>query len=182
VTHFYTFGSRAWVRIPSEKRKELDPQSTKCIFFGYLDDVKGYRLIALSSDRLIIECSFQFEESVSHVPQQSHEDTSVLPPIRDDQHAHVNSSSDESSDSEDSNDLDIESVQLDAKSVHADVDAELEKRPKWAKTTLQDAGDLVGDPSDTRRTRYDFEDPPLVLTSTEPMPPRHIFLFQYSNP
>jgi transposase InsO family protein len=25
VTHFHIFGSRAWARIPSEKRKELDP-------------------------------------------------------------------------------------------------------------------------------------------------------------
>jgi hypothetical protein len=56
--------------------------------------------------------------------------------------------------------------------VHADADVEPEKRPKWAKTTLQDAGDLVGDPADTRRTRSDFEEPPLALTSTEPMPPR----------
>jgi hypothetical protein len=51
--------------------------------------------------------------------------------------------------------------------VHADADAEPEPRPKWAKTTLQDAGDLVGDPADTRRTRSDFEEPPLALTSTE---------------
>jgi hypothetical protein len=28
VTHFRIFGSRAWARIPSEKRKALDPQST----------------------------------------------------------------------------------------------------------------------------------------------------------
>ena len=68
VTHFHIFGSRAWARIPSKKRKELDPQSTKCIFVGYPDGVKGYHLIDISSDRLIIEHSVQFEESVSHVP------------------------------------------------------------------------------------------------------------------
>jgi hypothetical protein len=48
------------------------------------------------------------------------------------------------------------SIQSDAESVHPDADAELEKRPKWAKTTLKDAVDLVGDPADTRRTRYDL--------------------------
>jgi hypothetical protein len=69
VTHFHIFGSRAWARIPSEKRKALDPQRTKCIFVGYPDAVKGYRLIDLSSDHLIIEHSVQFKESVSHVPQ-----------------------------------------------------------------------------------------------------------------
>jgi hypothetical protein len=57
VTHFRTFRSRAWVHIPSEKRKALDPQSTPCIFVGYPDDVKGYRLIHPSTDRVIIERS-----------------------------------------------------------------------------------------------------------------------------
>ena len=68
MTHFLIFGSRAWARIPSEKRKALDPQITECIFFGYPDGVKGYHLIDPSSDRLIIERSVQFEESDSHAP------------------------------------------------------------------------------------------------------------------
>jgi hypothetical protein len=62
--------------------------------------------------------------------------------------------------------------------VHADADAEPKLRPKWAKTTLQDVGDLVGDPTDTRRNRFDFKDPPLALISTELMSPRNIFLVQ----
>jgi hypothetical protein len=37
VAHFCIFGSRAWARIPSKKRKELNPQSTKCVFVGYPD-------------------------------------------------------------------------------------------------------------------------------------------------
>jgi hypothetical protein len=106
VTHFHIFGSRAWARIPSKKRKALDPQSIECIFVGYPDGVKGYRLIDISSDQLIIERSVQFEESVSHVPQQSHADTFVLPPVRDDEYAHADSSSNESFDSEDSDDPD----------------------------------------------------------------------------
>ena len=81
VTHFCIFGSCAWARIPSKKRKALDPQSTECIFVGYPNSVKGYRLIDLSSDRLIIECSVQFEESVSHVPQHPHADNFILPTV-----------------------------------------------------------------------------------------------------
>jgi hypothetical protein len=99
VTHFLIFGSCAWARIPFEKRKALDPQSIECIFVGYPDDVKGYQLIDLSLDRLIIERSVQFEESVSHVPQQMHADTFIVPFVRDDEHAHADSSSYESSDS-----------------------------------------------------------------------------------
>ena len=57
VTHFRIFGTCAWAHIPSEKRKALDPQSTACIFVGYSDDVKGYRLIDPSTEKLFIERS-----------------------------------------------------------------------------------------------------------------------------
>jgi hypothetical protein len=144
--------------------------------------VKGYWLIDISLDRIIIEHSVQFEESVSHVPQQPHADTFTLAPVRADEYAHAKSSSDASSDSEDSDDLDSESVYLDANLEHPDVVVEPEQRPKWAQTTLQDAGNLVGDPADTRRTRSDFEEPPVALTSTEPFPSRHIFLVQSLDP
>jgi hypothetical protein len=50
VTHFCIFGSRAWAQIPSEKRNALDPQITECILVGYPNNVKGYRVIDLSSD------------------------------------------------------------------------------------------------------------------------------------
>jgi hypothetical protein len=108
VTHFHISVSCAWAQIPSEKRKALDPQSTECIVFGYPDGVKGYRLIYLSLDMIIIERSVQFEESLSLVPQQPHADTFILPLVRDDENPHANSSSDESSDSEESDDLDAE--------------------------------------------------------------------------
>jgi hypothetical protein len=77
---------------------------------------------------LIIERSVQFEESVSHVPQQPHADTFTLPPVRDGEHAHADSSSDERSDSEDSDDLDSdsESVQSYSESEHTDAVAEPE--------------------------------------------------------
>jgi hypothetical protein len=144
--------------------------------------VKGYRLIDISLDRLIIERSVQFEESVSHVPQQLHADIFVLPPIRDDEHAHADSYSAEISHSEDLDDPDTYSVQSDVDSVHPDANAEPEKRPTWAQTTLQDAGDLVGDPANTRRTRSYFEEPPLALTAIVLMSPRNLFLVQYSDP
>jgi hypothetical protein len=81
VTHFHIFGSHAWDPIPSEKRKTFDPWSIECIFVGYPDNVKGYRIIYILLDRLIIERSVQFEQSVSHVPQQLHEDTFILPHV-----------------------------------------------------------------------------------------------------
>jgi hypothetical protein len=99
VTHFHIFGSCAWAQIPSKKKKALDPQSIECNFVGCPDSVKGYILIHLSSNWIIIERSFQFKESVLHVPQQPHVDTFILPPAQDDEHAHAESYSNESSDS-----------------------------------------------------------------------------------
>jgi hypothetical protein len=65
---------------------------------------------------------------------------------------------------------------------HPYVYAEPEQRPGWAQTTLQDAGDLVGDLADTRRTKSNFEEPPIALTSTKPFTSSHIFLVQSSDP
>ena len=38
VTHFRIFGSKAWDRIPTEKRKDLQPQIQECLLFGYSKD------------------------------------------------------------------------------------------------------------------------------------------------
>ena len=62
VTHFRIFGSKAWARIPTEKRKALQPQSQECIFVGYSKDSKGYNLINLSTNKGFIERCVQFEE------------------------------------------------------------------------------------------------------------------------
>ena len=59
--------------------------------------MKGYRLIDPSMDWIIIDSSVKFNESISHAAQEVHANTFVLPPIRDDEHAHVDSSSYESS-------------------------------------------------------------------------------------
>jgi hypothetical protein len=100
--------------------------------------VKGYRLIDLSSDWLIIERSVQFDEGVSHVPQQPHENTFTLPPAQDDDHEHVEYYLDEVFDSEESEDSDseLESVQSHVESEHPDAVAEQEQRPKWEQTNL----------------------------------------------
>jgi hypothetical protein len=98
--------------------------------------VKGYRLIDPSTDHLIIEDNVQFKESIPHAPQELHADNFVLPPVKDDEHGHADSSLNESSNSEDSNDSNIDLVQSDADLVHVDANADLKPRPKWAKTTL----------------------------------------------
>src|SRR5882757_1622670 len=62
VIHFRIFGSRAWARIPTEKRKALQHQSQECLFVGYSEYSKGYKLINLSTNKSFIERRVQFQE------------------------------------------------------------------------------------------------------------------------
>ena len=55
VTHFRILGSKAWARIPTEKRQDLQPQSQEFLFVGYSEDSKGYKLINLSTNKAFIE-------------------------------------------------------------------------------------------------------------------------------
>ena len=38
------FGCDAYVHVPKEKRRKLDNKDEKCIFIGYKDGMKGYKL------------------------------------------------------------------------------------------------------------------------------------------
>jgi hypothetical protein len=54
--------------------------------------------------------------------------------------------------------------------------------PKWVHSTLQGAGDLVGDPLNQRRMRSQFEEPPHSLVATKPVMHMHFYMVQASNP
>ena len=45
VSNLRVFGSTTWARIPLDKRRDLQPQSIKCIFIGYTDEYKGFNLL-----------------------------------------------------------------------------------------------------------------------------------------
>jgi transposase InsO family protein len=64
VSHFRVFGSIAWAHIPDEKRKALQPKSEKCIFVGYSEDVKGYRLLQPHCNEIIIRRDVKFDENL----------------------------------------------------------------------------------------------------------------------
>ena len=62
VSHFSIFVSRAWARIPLDKRRALEPQSQECLFVGYSKYSKGYKLINMSTQKSFIERNVQFEK------------------------------------------------------------------------------------------------------------------------
>ena len=44
VAHLRVFGYEAFMHVPKEKRSKLDNKAEKCIFVGYKDGIKGYKL------------------------------------------------------------------------------------------------------------------------------------------
>jgi hypothetical protein len=58
---------------------------------GYLDGMKGYRLLDPSTNMIIIEHNVFFEENPFHAPSKPHADTSIplpTPDISDDESTH----------------------------------------------------------------------------------------------
>jgi hypothetical protein len=56
--------SIAWAHIPDEKKKALQPKSEKCIFVGYSEDVKGYRILQSNCNEIIIRRDVKFDENI----------------------------------------------------------------------------------------------------------------------
>jgi hypothetical protein len=44
LQHLRVFGCDAYVHVPKKNRSKLDKRVEKCIFIGYKDSVKGYKL------------------------------------------------------------------------------------------------------------------------------------------
>ena len=45
VSNLWVFGSTTWAQIPLDKRRDLQPQSIECLFIGYTDETKGFKLL-----------------------------------------------------------------------------------------------------------------------------------------
>ena len=67
--HVRSFGSKAWPKILTDKRKAFKGQSSECILLGYAYDAKKYKLMEIATKKCFIECSAQFEEDQVHDPQ-----------------------------------------------------------------------------------------------------------------
>eukprot|EP00253_Pinus_taeda_P027449 PITA_27449 len=146
VSHFCVFGSETWAHIPYEKHKALEPKSEKCIFVGYSEDVKGYRLNPLKSENVIIRRDVKFAENI---PAYEPSSTDVPPLSIPSTSKNIYSSDD---DSEDDNSPQPSQDPPSAPQL-----------PKWVHATRDAAGALAGDPIDQRRTHSQFNRAPSLL-------------------
>eukprot|EP00253_Pinus_taeda_P001426 PITA_01426 len=140
VSHFCVFGSEAWAHIPNEKHKTLEPKSEKCIFVGYSEDVKGYRLILLKIKNVIIRRDVKFAENISTYEPSSADVPSLSIPFPSE---NISSSDDDSED-----DNPPPPSQDPPSTPHL---------PKWVRATRDAVGALAGGPTDQRRTRSQLD-------------------------
>ena len=64
VSMLRSFGCRAWMTIPRQKRRGLQPKGLATIFVGYEPNVKGYRLWDPVSKKTLVSRDVRFEEDV----------------------------------------------------------------------------------------------------------------------
>ena len=62
VAHMRVFGCIAYAKIPDASRTKLEPKSVKCLFLGYCEGTKAYKLICLESKKIIRCCDVIFCE------------------------------------------------------------------------------------------------------------------------
>jgi hypothetical protein len=65
VSHFIIFGCITFSHIPEEMRKKLDNRSEKCIFIGYNEQSKAYRLYNPVTKKFLVRRDAKFLENKS---------------------------------------------------------------------------------------------------------------------
>jgi hypothetical protein len=62
LQHLRVFGCDAYVHVPKENRSKLDNKAEKCIFIGYKDGVKGYKLWNPETKKIVYSRDVVFRE------------------------------------------------------------------------------------------------------------------------
>ena len=63
VAHLRTFGCVAYAQVPEVKRKKLDNRGEKCIFIGYNEESKAYKLYNPLTKKLVVSRDVVFNEA-----------------------------------------------------------------------------------------------------------------------
>jgi hypothetical protein len=60
--HLRVFGFDPYVHVPKENRSKMDKKDKKCIFIGYKDGVKGYKLWNPKTKKIVYSRDVVFRE------------------------------------------------------------------------------------------------------------------------
>jgi hypothetical protein len=58
----HAFGCVTFAHVPKQAKTKLDSKSVKCIFIGYCEEIKGYKLYNLINQYVIISCDVIFSD------------------------------------------------------------------------------------------------------------------------
>jgi hypothetical protein len=75
------FGCVAYAKVPDEKRTKLDAKAIKCLFLGYCEGTKAYRLICMTTKKIIKSPDVEFfeaKESLKERPSGSDDEGPAL--------------------------------------------------------------------------------------------------------
>jgi hypothetical protein len=84
ISHFKVFGCVAYVDVPEEIRRKIYDRSEKCIFVGYSEQSKEYRLYNNITKKLIVTRDVKFQEEKSWDNQTSEILVDQIPSIQED--------------------------------------------------------------------------------------------------
>ena len=65
LAHLRVFDNIAYVHVPKEERRKLDPKAEKCILVGYSDEQKGYKCYNPRTKQVRVRRDIVFDESTS---------------------------------------------------------------------------------------------------------------------
>jgi hypothetical protein len=63
VSHLRVFGCVAYAQISKAKRKKLDDRGEKCIFIGYSETSKAYKVYNLFTKKVVVSRDIIFSEN-----------------------------------------------------------------------------------------------------------------------
>ncbi len=70
IAHLRIFGCKAFVHIPDEKRRKLDPKSLECIFLGYAEHRRAFRALHRPTNRIFESRDVRFDEGLGAAPNR----------------------------------------------------------------------------------------------------------------
>ena len=62
VEHFRIFGCHCYAHVPNSTRTKLESKSKKCVFLGYSEESKAYRLYDSEAKKIIVSRDVVFAE------------------------------------------------------------------------------------------------------------------------
>lgn len=79
VSHFKVFGSECYMHVPDQERNKLQPKSTRCIFLGYGEDKKAYKLYDPVAKKIMASRDVVFQEEQPHAVEEKGSSSTLSP-------------------------------------------------------------------------------------------------------